>query len=801
MDDLKDVEDFPNISLYGRKRKKVVRADEIETPVRKAKKTKSEGPHDETSPNSKSRKSTPSKSPLRQEDGYQEGRILEPPDLGDKVEDKSETKENDSRALEKNEEGEQEVASEGVVAEECKRTEHTEMSAHSESTEKGVPKGNDISSDLKEEKVVCNPDAPDDHVSTESPKKTVKAKKVKAVKGEDTASDGVHKAKRPRKPRQKKVAPSKGKGEAEKGSQQRRSSSPRACKAETDDTAEAKSIENKEKAPSKQAKKKASQKDDTEKARKPKKAKLKLVSDDTEDSDQPLSEVRKVKKAKKKTKSDKNLVDGHGPSGEGARDSGDKKDSEVSRTAVKTEKPPRPKKSKGSKTKRDSPKTDTTEIQNSESLKDSVSKGVPVSKKSKTHKSKPAEGAEEATKKTKVKKSKKAKLSSVGNQNQDSLEKPASNVDSKTTLDELVSTELEPVKAKPTKGKKTKASKGKECADAEGKQKKPKRVKKKPQGIPQEKIKKAENRTDDAPKGSSKVMKELDESKGKSSKKMVTAEVDVKKLSDHDISEKNGSDKADMSTQNVNDSSFENELAGDKGESNQENTDGKVDVDETIKRFKCVVCDYRNKWKFQIRKHERTHGRFTCGLCETVFKTLVELDAHTKEQHPDKGKKGKKGASHEEKSRAVPKATPDMGKDGTEMSENEADLEESTNECKETVSHESSGGASSSGDDTGSKEGASGGRGLACPECGKHVKFACQLKLHMKVHDTTMHKEFACEFCEYRSHYKVSVNLTLSGPSKVFEVGVYSLENRRLPKGVVAPRLCRDEGKMGVNCL
>ena len=39
------------------------------------------------------------------------------------------------------------------------------------------------------------------------------------------------------------------------------------------------------------------------------------------------------------------------------------------------------------------------------------------------------------------------------------------------------------------------------------------------------------------------------------------------------------------------------------------------------------------------------------------------------------------------------------------------------------------------------------------------------------------------------------------GPSKVFEVGVYSLENRRLPKVVVASRLCRDEGKMGVNCL
>ena len=40
-----------------------------------------------------------------------------------------------------------------------------------------------------------------------------------------------------------------------------------------------------------------------------------------------------------------------------------------------------------------------------------------------------------------------------------------------------------------------------------------------------------------------------------------------------------------------------------------------------------------------------------------------------------------------------------------------------------------------------------------------------------------------------------------TGPSKVFEVGVYSLENRRLPKVVVASRLCRDEGKMGVNCL
>ena len=40
-----------------------------------------------------------------------------------------------------------------------------------------------------------------------------------------------------------------------------------------------------------------------------------------------------------------------------------------------------------------------------------------------------------------------------------------------------------------------------------------------------------------------------------------------------------------------------------------------------------------------------------------------------------------------------------------------------------------------------------------------------------------------------------------AGPSKVFEVGVYSLENRRLPKGVVASCLCRDEGKIGVNCL
>ena len=43
--------------------------------------------------------------------------------------------------------------------------------------------------------------------------------------------------------------------------------------------------------------------------------------------------------------------------------------------------------------------------------------------------------------------------------------------------------------------------------------------------------------------------------------------------------------------------------------------------------------------------------------------------------------------------------------------------------------------------------------------------------------------------------------LTKAGPSKVFEVGVYSLENRRLPKVVVASRLCRDDGKMGVNCL
>ena len=40
---------------------------------------------------------------------------------------------------------------------------------------------------------------------------------------------------------------------------------------------------------------------------------------------------------------------------------------------------------------------------------------------------------------------------------------------------------------------------------------------------------------------------------------------------------------------------------------------------------------------------------------------------------------------------------------------------------------------------------------------------------------------------------------TLAGPSKVFEVGVYSLENRRLPKVVVASCLCRDEGKMGLN--
>ena len=40
--------------------------------------------------------------------------------------------------------------------------------------------------------------------------------------------------------------------------------------------------------------------------------------------------------------------------------------------------------------------------------------------------------------------------------------------------------------------------------------------------------------------------------------------------------------------------------------------------------------------------------------------------------------------------------------------------------------------------------------------------------------------------------------ITVAGPSKVFEVGVYSLENRRLPKVVVASRLCRDEGKMGV---
>ena len=47
----------------------------------------------------------------------------------------------------------------------------------------------------------------------------------------------------------------------------------------------------------------------------------------------------------------------------------------------------------------------------------------------------------------------------------------------------------------------------------------------------------------------------------------------------------------------------------------------------------------------------------------------------------------------------------------------------------------------------------------------------------------------------------MKVDFTTSGPSKVFEVGVYSLENRRLPKVVVASRLCRDEGKMGVNCL
>ena len=44
-------------------------------------------------------------------------------------------------------------------------------------------------------------------------------------------------------------------------------------------------------------------------------------------------------------------------------------------------------------------------------------------------------------------------------------------------------------------------------------------------------------------------------------------------------------------------------------------------------------------------------------------------------------------------------------------------------------------------------------------------------------------------------------NRIYAGPSKVFEVGVYSLEDRRLPKGVVASRLCHDEGKIGVNCL
>ena len=48
-------------------------------------------------------------------------------------------------------------------------------------------------------------------------------------------------------------------------------------------------------------------------------------------------------------------------------------------------------------------------------------------------------------------------------------------------------------------------------------------------------------------------------------------------------------------------------------------------------------------------------------------------------------------------------------------------------------------------------------------------------------------------FCPYKYN--------IAGPSKVFEVGVYSLENRRLPKVVVASRLFHDEGKMGVNCL
>ena len=49
-------------------------------------------------------------------------------------------------------------------------------------------------------------------------------------------------------------------------------------------------------------------------------------------------------------------------------------------------------------------------------------------------------------------------------------------------------------------------------------------------------------------------------------------------------------------------------------------------------------------------------------------------------------------------------------------------------------------------------------------------------------------------------HNKI-ITIYITGPSKVFEVGVYSLEDRRLPKGVVASRLCRDEGKIGVNCL
>ena len=53
-----------------------------------------------------------------------------------------------------------------------------------------------------------------------------------------------------------------------------------------------------------------------------------------------------------------------------------------------------------------------------------------------------------------------------------------------------------------------------------------------------------------------------------------------------------------------------------------------------------------------------------------------------------------------------------------------------------------------------------------------------------------------------QTKYKVSKSSMVSGPSKATsKVGVYSLENRRLPKVVVASHLCRDEGKMGVNCL